>query len=157
MLLEQTEASVTEWYKRIVRLVRYLTKPEQRELADTVKAKLETFKGYLPLILCVCNPGMRARHWQQLAEISKIKVVPANNPALSTLLKVRCHSGLTLTSVTSVTEFERREVVVPAGFAVAGMRLESLDLDWMCVCRTAWWRTLSSCRRSATARRASTA
>lgn len=46
---------------------------EPRELplavAEEGKAKVEAFQAYLPLIAAVCNPGLRERHWEALAEL----------------------------------------------------------------------------------------
>jgi hypothetical protein len=46
---------------------------EPRELplaiAEEGKAKVVAFQAYLPLIAAVCNPGLRERHWEALAEL----------------------------------------------------------------------------------------
>lgn len=46
---------------------------EPRELplavAEEGKAKVVAFQAYLPLISAVCNPGLRERHWEALAEL----------------------------------------------------------------------------------------
>ena len=46
---------------------------ETRELplavAEEGKAKVVAFQAYLPLIAAVCNPGLRERHWEALAEL----------------------------------------------------------------------------------------
>jgi dynein heavy chain len=46
---------------------------EARELplavAEEGQAKVVAFQAYLPLISAVCNPGLRERHWEALAEL----------------------------------------------------------------------------------------
>lgn len=46
---------------------------EARELplsvAEEGKSKVLAFQAYLPLIAAVCNPGLRERHWEALAEL----------------------------------------------------------------------------------------
>jgi dynein heavy chain len=38
-------------------------------VAEEGKAKVVAFQAYLPLIAAVCNPGLRERHWQVLADV----------------------------------------------------------------------------------------
>lgn len=38
-------------------------------IAEEGKAKVVAFQAYLPLIAAVCNPGLRERHWEALAEL----------------------------------------------------------------------------------------
>lgn len=38
-------------------------------IAEEGKAKVAAFQADLPLIAAVCNPGLRERHWEALAEL----------------------------------------------------------------------------------------
>lgn len=38
-------------------------------VAEEGKAKVVSFQAYLPLIAAICNPGLRERHWEALAEL----------------------------------------------------------------------------------------
>jgi hypothetical protein len=46
---------------------------EPRELplavAEEGKAKVVSCQAYLPLVQAICNPGLRERHWEALAEL----------------------------------------------------------------------------------------
>ena len=42
--------------------------PQARRIADTVRAKIEKFRTYLPILHTLCNPGLRERHWAQISE-----------------------------------------------------------------------------------------
>jgi dynein heavy chain len=53
---------------------------------ESVRAELEDFKKYLPLILALRSPGMRERHWTQISEEIGI-VIPHDDPEY-TLTKV---------------------------------------------------------------------
>ena len=37
-------------------------------VCDTVRQQMEDFKPTIPLLLALCNPGMRDRHWDKLSE-----------------------------------------------------------------------------------------
>lgn len=37
-----------------------------RRVAESIKAKIDKFKANLPLLACVCNPGLRERHWNEV-------------------------------------------------------------------------------------------
>ena len=41
--------------------------PGVSEVAAAVKETIEEFKPHIPLIQGLRNPGMRARHWEQLS------------------------------------------------------------------------------------------
>ena len=40
-----------------------------RRVAENIKNKIDKFKGYLPLLSCICNPGLRDRHWDLVSEV----------------------------------------------------------------------------------------
>ena len=40
--------------------------PGPKKVADSVRAKIERFRQYIPLLLTICNPGLRDRHWKQV-------------------------------------------------------------------------------------------
>ncbi|RXG59112.1 hypothetical protein Avbf_01111 [Armadillidium vulgare] len=39
-----------------------------RRVAEYVKEKIEVFRQYVPILQCICNPGLRERHWKLLGE-----------------------------------------------------------------------------------------
>lgn len=50
------------------------------------KEKIAAFQEYLPLISAVCNPGMRERHWDLLAESTGIEVSGESTASVKYLL-----------------------------------------------------------------------
>jgi hypothetical protein len=57
------EAQVVAWAKEALRLSRALEPPELRAVAVDVGKRLDAFRSHFGVLACVCNPGMRARHW----------------------------------------------------------------------------------------------
>ncbi|CAL4098707.1 unnamed protein product, partial [Meganyctiphanes norvegica] len=39
-----------------------------RRVAEYVKERIEKFRHHVPVLQCICNPGLRERHWTQLGE-----------------------------------------------------------------------------------------
>ena len=83
---EFIEEHVNEWFKKMVKLSRSLPRDDLKGVADTLRAKLDEFRTYLPLISCICSPGMRGRHWQAISDMAGVKVSPAEDESLQGLL-----------------------------------------------------------------------
>lgn len=75
----------------MLKLARSLPREDLRGVADSLRAKLEEFKGYLGIISCICNPGMRGRHWQAISKIADFKVAPSDEESLHNLLQHNLH------------------------------------------------------------------
>ena len=44
----------------------FIDTPGPRRVAETVRGKVERFRTFVPVMHCICNPGIRDRHWQQV-------------------------------------------------------------------------------------------
>ena len=75
----------------MLKLARSLPREDLRGVADSLRAKLEEFKGYLGIISCICNPGMRGRHWQAISKHADFKVAPSDEESLHNLLQHNLH------------------------------------------------------------------
>lgn len=40
--------------------------PGSKRIAEMVRAKVEKFRQYVPVLQTICNPGIRDRHWKQV-------------------------------------------------------------------------------------------
>lgn len=45
-----------------------------RQLANSVREKIEDFREYMPIISTLGNPGLKDRHWEQISEIIGIPI-----------------------------------------------------------------------------------
>ena len=50
----------------------------QHILTFQMKGKVSDFKENLPLIQCICNKGMRDRHWDEMSKIVEFSIKPDN-------------------------------------------------------------------------------
>ncbi|GIL46228.1 hypothetical protein Vafri_3260 [Volvox africanus] len=80
---EDVETNVGEWFKKMVRLSKSLPRPELRALAEKTRTRLEEFKENVPIIMAVCNPGMRGRHWERLSSALGTRVSPGADGELN--------------------------------------------------------------------------
>ena len=80
-------------------------------VAEALKAKIEIFKPYVPVVKGLRNPGMRDRHWDNLAEklaVTQGKPYVAIDPETLTLTEavndLKLHDESVLPTVLSVAE-----------------------------------------------------
>uniref|UniRef100_G3NDR4 Dynein axonemal heavy chain 12 n=1 Tax=Gasterosteus aculeatus aculeatus TaxID=481459 RepID=G3NDR4_GASAC len=56
-------------------------------LCSTVMEQINKFKVHIPLVSILCNPGIRARHWDQMSEIVGFDLTPDSGTTLNKVLK----------------------------------------------------------------------
>ena len=56
------------------------------EIAEQVKTEVDLFAPNVPIVVALCNPGMRDRHWETLSERTGKEIKPGDD---FTLQKVR--------------------------------------------------------------------
>lgn len=62
-------------YRRTTyKLEKGFQEPNARELAFTVRERIEDFRMYMPVVMTLGNPGMKSRHWDQVSEIVGIPI-----------------------------------------------------------------------------------
>lgn len=64
---EQISDEVEDMWKLMYKLSKvFQDQPGPRKVADTVRSRIDKFRLYIPLLLTICNPGLRERHWKQV-------------------------------------------------------------------------------------------
>lgn len=79
------EAESGTAYRSVLKLEKSFQEPLVRKLAETVRSTIEEFREHMSLIMTLGNPGMKARHWEQVSEIVGFPIKVDSN---MTLLKV---------------------------------------------------------------------
>lgn len=92
---EELEEIVNDMWRTAVKLMKVFSdQPNPRKVAETVKNKLDKFKGNLPLVSVLRNPGIRARHWEKMAEIIGQPLVLDETTTLSKILDLNLSQHL---------------------------------------------------------------
>ncbi|KAM8934175.1 dynein axonemal heavy chain 7 [Pelodytes ibericus] len=74
------EQDVGNYWRVLYKLERTFHElPNALLLTSKIKAKVEEFKEYLPLIQIVCNPGLRDRHWDAMSAIVGNSIKPQDD------------------------------------------------------------------------------
>lgn len=58
----------------IYKLEKAFHEPDVRDLAATVRERIEDFKDRMPIVMTLGNPGMKSRHWEQISAIVGIPI-----------------------------------------------------------------------------------
>ena len=67
---EEIETDAGNWYRTIYKLEKQFSEqPATRQLAQNVREKIEEFRGHMPIVQTLGNPGMKPRHWERVSEI----------------------------------------------------------------------------------------
>uniref|UniRef100_A0A663MBZ6 Dynein axonemal heavy chain 12 n=1 Tax=Athene cunicularia TaxID=194338 RepID=A0A663MBZ6_ATHCN len=113
---ESMEAEVDEFYREIYKVSRIFQQKQkkiQQELKKTPQHKTveedteEERKANpnIPTVTILCNPGMRARHWQQMSNIVGYDLTPDSGTTLRKVLKQNLGTYLEKFEAISVGEF----------------------------------------------------
>lgn len=62
---------------------------EPAKVAVAVKAQLDKFKLLLPLFQCLCNRGLRPRHWAQISEAVGFEIKGEDGTTFRQLLRLK--------------------------------------------------------------------
>lgn len=54
--------------------------------AESLQKNIEKFKEYCPLLQCICNKGMRARHWERISDVTGYDVKPDETTTFQQML-----------------------------------------------------------------------
>ncbi|KAM3869140.1 dynein axonemal heavy chain 12-like [Diretmus argenteus] len=114
---ESMEVEVDEFYREIYRMFKYFQpKPKKNEqerkkmdgrnrrksgdedpskqesptmlMCSRVTKQINDFKEHIPMVSILCNPGIRARHWDQMSEIVEYDLTPDSGTTLCKVLKL---------------------------------------------------------------------
>ena len=65
--------------------------PQARRIAETVRAKVEKFRTYLPILHTLCNPGMSVTVGQKINKVQAKKIVKSNKSISQNFILTKFH------------------------------------------------------------------
>ena len=60
--------------------------PPLRICALTI-VQIKEFRKNIPIIVCLCNPGIRQRHWNQMGDVIGFDITPNSGSSLRKVLR----------------------------------------------------------------------
>ena len=98
-------------YRTVLKLEKSFQEPAVKKLAETVRVEIEEFREHIPLIITLGNPGMKARHWNQISEIVGFPIKVDENMTLAKVilkgLQDTCYRFLFLKNILMLAIFEK--------------------------------------------------
>ncbi|XP_045475837.1 dynein axonemal heavy chain 3 [Harmonia axyridis] len=84
--------AVSEYVENSWRVLYKLSKmlsdnPGAKRVAEIVRAKVEKFRQFLPVLTTVCNKGLQKRHWDTIGEIVGVPLVIGTESTLNEMIE----------------------------------------------------------------------
>nr|XP_001915928.3 dynein heavy chain 1, axonemal isoform X2 [Equus caballus] len=119
---EQLEKNVIESFKTMHKCVKQFKDiPACQDVALDIRARIEEFKPYIPLIQGLRNPGMRNRHWDVLSNEININVRPKANLTFARCLEMNLQDHIE--SISKVAEVAGKEYAIEQA-------LDKMEKEW---------------------------
>ena len=86
---EEISESVENTWKILYKLAKTLhDNPAARRIAEMVRAKVEKFRQFLPVLQTVCNKGLQKRHWDGIGELIGQEIVVTPELTLNDMIEL---------------------------------------------------------------------
>ncbi|KAL7754340.1 hypothetical protein RI367_000321 [Sorochytrium milnesiophthora] len=130
LVAEQVDESVGNMWRTLFKLIKTFSEQAvPRKVAEGLKNKLDKFKAHLPLISTLRNPGLKERHWENMAHIVGQSIAPDATTSLSKLIEYNLTPYIP--QLEQVAEAATKEFSLQK--AIAKMRAEWEPLVFNCV------------------------
>lgn len=74
---DKVEGDVGNYWRALYKLEKgFQGSPKALHIASRVKEEVEAFRERLPLVQVLCNPGLRDRHWESMADVVGFPLKP---------------------------------------------------------------------------------
>jgi dynein heavy chain len=122
---EFIEAEVERQFVAITRAFKFFSKQDdmerQTEIASTIRDQINKFKPEVPAISVLRNPGMRDRHWEEIAEALSVEIMPIERFSTKEVLEMDLKSHLE--TIQRIGESAAKEYQIENA-------LDKMELEW---------------------------
>ncbi|KAK3571583.1 hypothetical protein QTP86_014552, partial [Hemibagrus guttatus] len=89
---EQISDDLSNMYRQMYKVMKVFSEVvAPRRVAESFRSKIENFKQHLPILSTICNPGIKARHWEKISSIVGFEVKPDAHTSLLNMLELSLH------------------------------------------------------------------
>lgn len=107
--------------RTIYKLERSFQEPALRQLAASVREKIEDFREYMPIVFTLGNPGLKDRHWEQISEIINIPIKVDPDLTLAKILEMNL--GIYVSQFESISDNASKEATLERA-------MDKMEKDW---------------------------
>ncbi|PSN48405.1 hypothetical protein C0J52_12085 [Blattella germanica] len=84
---EEIKEDVDNMWRTLYKLAKTLYDiPGAKRIAEMVRAKVEKFRQFVPVLQVICNKGLQDRHWEQMSEVVGVELKPTMDSTLSQMI-----------------------------------------------------------------------
>ncbi|XP_025109931.1 dynein heavy chain 3, axonemal-like isoform X5 [Pomacea canaliculata] len=119
---EKIEQEVGDMWRTVYKLCKaFVDQLGPKRIATSVLRKIDAFKLNLPILHCICNPGIRPRHWVQMSAIMGQDISPQEDTSLQSMLEFNLTNFLP----------QLEEIGIAASKEYSLLKaLDKMQLDW---------------------------
>lgn len=122
---KEVQTNVQTWFTTMVKSMKiFKAEPKPLAVATKMKAEIEGFKKHVPLVTYLRNPGMRDRHWKQLANATQFPLDHKDTITLSEMLDLGIEQYLEL--IKDISEHASKEHHIE-------LKLDGMQDEWKSV------------------------
>ncbi|XP_064624417.1 dynein axonemal heavy chain 3-like [Lineus longissimus] len=119
---EDIDTEIGDMWRTMYKLTKsFSDQAGPRRIADSVKGKIDKFKQHMPVLNCICNPGIRDRHWDRMSDAVGFDIRPTEDTSLFTMLEYGLHKHLE--SLEEIGVAASKEYSLEKG-------LEKMKIEW---------------------------
>ncbi|XP_033175116.1 dynein heavy chain 7, axonemal [Bombus impatiens] len=118
---EDIDNDVGYAFRTIYKLERSFQEPALRQLAASVREKIEDFREYMPIVFTLGNPGLKDRHWEQISEIINIPIKVDPDLTLAKILDMNL--GIYVSQFESISDNASKEATLERA-------MDKMEKDW---------------------------
>ncbi|KOX76420.1 Dynein heavy chain 7, axonemal [Melipona quadrifasciata] len=118
---EDIDNDVGYAFRTIYKLERSFHQPALRQLAASVREKIEDFREHMPIIFTLGNPGLKDRHWTQISEIINVPIKVDPDLTLAKILDMNL--GRYVSLFESISDNASKEATLEKA-------MDKMERDW---------------------------
>ena len=127
---EDVERKVEKYFNAITKASKYFIKMELHDqvgIVNVIKQQVNDFRPEVPAIVCLRNPGMRERHWEQISSQLGVQLLPIEDFSCEKVLSFNLKDSLDL--IQKIGESAAKEYQIEQALDKMEREWQNMDLQ----------------------------